>query len=184
MEENKSYSGVDGPDVRHYREDYAIIAHKQEMILLVRMSGYYDVPWRLPQGKRVPGIDDETGIRDTLQRLVGCSDIGSVSDTGIVKRLDYSSGDRQSYDARVTAKFYIGKNLHFYLVELLCNEHNFINGKRVDAIQMVSRNRLRSFLHPQEADAVEEVLEQYVLDTDGFFDGLAASLEHSSKGKK
>ena len=167
-----------------YREDYALIAHQQKKILLVKMSGYYDVPWRLPQGRRLPEIEDEKGVRETLQRLVGCSDVGNVTDTGMVKKLDYSRGDRESYDPRVTATIYLGKNLHFYLVELLCGEHDLINGKRVDAIQMVSRNRLRSFLHPQEADAVEEVLQHYVLDTDEFFDNLAASLAKRSKGKK
>lgn len=167
-----------------YREDYALIAHQKERILLVRMSGYFDVPWRLPQGKRLPEIDDEEGVRDVLQRLIGCSDVGNITDTGIVKRLDYSSGDRQSHDPRVTATIYIGKNLHFYLVELLCSEHDFVSGKRVDAIQMVGKNRMRSFLHPQEAEAVDYVLQQYVLDTDGFFDDLAASLAERAKGKK
>lgn len=181
MGDDRSDNLAGGSDAGHYREDYALIAHQQERILLVKMSGYYDVPWRLPQGRRVPAIDDETGIRDTLQRLVGCSEVGNITDTGIVKKLDYSSGDRQSYDPRVTAKFYLGKNLHFYLVELLCGEHDFINGRRVDAIQLVTRKRFRSFLHPQEADAVEDVLKQYVLDTDEFFDGLAASLAERSK---
>ena len=179
MKKRDCTDGKTGLDT--YREDYALIAHLDERILLVKMSGYYDSPWRLPHGRRVPEIDDEQGVRDTLQRLIGCSDVGNITDTGIVKKLDYSSGDRQSYDPRVTAKFYVGKNLHFYLVELLCDEHDFINGKRVDAIQMVGKNRLKSFLHPQEFEAVSFVLQHYVLDTDKFFDDLAASLAKASK---
>jgi hypothetical protein len=166
-----------------YREDYALIAHQQDRILLVKMSGYYDVPWRLPQGRRLPDIDDEEGIKETLQRLIGCSDVGNITDTGLVKRLDYSSGDRASYDPRVTAKFYLGKNLHFYLVELLCTEHDFVRGKRVDAIQMVGKNRLKSFLHPQESEAVLYVLRNYAL-SDSALDDLIASLSKRSKGKK
>ena len=169
---------------KDYREDYALIAHQEDRILLVKMSGYYDVPWRLPHGRRLPGIDDEQGVRDTLQRLIGCSDVGYIRDTGIVKKLDYSSGDRQSYDPRVTARFYIGKNLHFYLVELLCSECELVNGARVDAIQMVRSNRLKNFLHPQEAEAVSDVLKSYALKTDAALDRLIESLSRKPKDWK
>lgn len=167
-------------DLKDYRTDYAIIAHKKSRILLVKMKGYYDVPWRLPQGRMSSKLPDNLGVREVLERMVGCSDIDTLRNTGIVRKLDYSSGDRESYDPGITAKIFIGKTLHFYLAELLCGKGALSKGPRVEAIQMVSRNKLHSFLHHQEADAVDYVLDTYALEGEVALDNLLKSLSKKS----
>ena len=166
-----------------YRKDYAIIAHKEGKILVVKILGYDVFPWRIPQDRRNPDDDHEVRVTQILEQRVGCSDVEYVRDTGIMTRVKYSDDDRQSYDPRTTSRIYIGKMLHFYLVKLLCDEREFRKGERVDGIKMMNGSALRNWLHPKESAAIELVLQQYAL-TEKFFDDLSVSLAEKSKGEK
>jgi len=150
----------------NFREDYAVIAHRDDRILLVKMAGYTDMPWRFPQGMVRQGESPEAGVRRVLTDIVGYAESDYIRDTRIVKDMRYSKGDRSSPDPSVTGVVFAGKVLHFYVARLCCEESELRKGHRVQAIMFESQQNLGTFLSGPELEAFQEFAPDYVFSED------------------
>jgi hypothetical protein len=170
---------------RNFREDYAVIAHVDERILLVKMAGYTDLPWRFPQGVIRQNEVPADGVRRVLDDIVGCSETEYIRNTRIVKEVSYSKGDRAASDPAVTGVIFPGKILHFYVAKLLCLESDLKKGSRVQAIMFENQGNLAAYLSGAELDAFRQFAPGYTFsdeDMDRKIDGIIARLRAENKG--
>jgi hypothetical protein len=159
------------------REDYAVIAHRDDRVLLVKMAGYIDMPWRFPQGRILSDEAPEKGVRRVLTDIVCCDAVDYIRDTRIVKDMHYSAGDRSSPDPSVTGVIFAGKNLHFYVARFSCGENMLSKGPRVQAIMFANQSNLTTFLSGPELEAFNEFAPNYVFSDDDMDRKTAGILE-------
>ncbi|MFC1741387.1 hypothetical protein ACFL3V_02540 [Nanoarchaeota archaeon] len=161
------------------RNDVALVAHRDARILILRMEGYRELSWRLPQGPLRQGLDlikkrqrmgvEHEMVLDLLEERIGSRDANLVRYTGIKEHFYFSEIDQGIEDLTVTASTYPTKRLHFYIVELYCPDSVIRQGvasnPRIKDWKLVDPSDLKC-ISQEERRGVKQVLDDYLIDMD------------------
>lgn len=161
------------------RDDAAIIAHRDGLILVVRMKEYRDLSWRLVQGPMLPGLVkheplygpekaarmavETRMVQEIFEKNVGTREIGAVRYGNCQSHFYYSEKDKEIVSPLLTANMHPSKTLHFYIAEIR-EGARLVPGPRVQSYLFLSPSELADRkVSEEECHGVENVLREYMI---------------------
>lgn len=161
------------------RHDAAIVAHRDGLILVVRMKDYRDLSWRLVQGPLLPELAkhekldpgakaarmavESRMVEDILEANLCTRAVGAIRYGDFQSHFYYSETDRQIANPVLTANMHPSKTLHFYIAEIH-DSAQLRPGPRVQSYAFLNPSELASRnVSPEERRGVEKVLRDYMI---------------------